>query len=151
MGISQSFILAFKSLLSSKMRSFLTMLGIIIGVAAVIALVSLINGISNMMVSSFESLGTNNISVNITGRGSNRSIEPDDVQKFVDANNSLFVGMTPTVTVMGATVKKGNENIRTTTITGISEIYDDINSTEVTEGNFITYMDVEDRGSWRRI
>ena len=46
MNITQSFMLAAKSLASSKMRSFLTMLGIIIGIAAVIALVSLMNGMS---------------------------------------------------------------------------------------------------------
>ncbi|MDD2569358.1 MAG: ABC transporter permease, partial [Clostridia bacterium] len=46
MNIKQACLLAIKSLLSSKMRSFLTMLGIIIGIAAVIILVSLMNGLS---------------------------------------------------------------------------------------------------------
>ena len=47
MGVKQYFSLAMKSLRTSKMRSFLTMLGIIIGVAAVIVLVSLIGGMSS--------------------------------------------------------------------------------------------------------
>lgn len=145
MGISQSFMLAFKSLMNSKMRSFLTMLGIIIGVAAVITLVSLVNGVTNLIVSSFESLGTNNISVSITGRGSNRTVTNDDVQKFTDEHDDIFLGMSPTVNVMGAVVKKDSENISTTSITGISEIFDDINKIEITTGHFITYLDVEDK------
>ena len=48
MDIKQAFLLAIKSLSSSKMRSFLTMLGIIIGVASVIVLVSIVDGMSTV-------------------------------------------------------------------------------------------------------
>ena len=65
MNIKQAFTLALKSLMGSKMRSFLTMLGIIIGVASVIVLVSIVQGMSDEMVSTFESMGTNLISVSI--------------------------------------------------------------------------------------
>ena len=54
MNVKQSFKLALKSILGSKFRSFLTMLGIIIGVAAVIVLVSIVDGFSKDMSSSFE-------------------------------------------------------------------------------------------------
>ena len=46
MNLSQAFKMAVKSLATSKMRSFLTMLGIIIGVASVIVLVSIVNGVT---------------------------------------------------------------------------------------------------------
>ena len=49
MNFTQSFKLALKSLKTSKMRAFLTMLGIIIGVGAVIVILSLGNGMTNMM------------------------------------------------------------------------------------------------------
>ena len=55
--MSQSFRLALKSIASSKMRSFLTMLGIIIGVASVILLVSLMQGMTNYISDSFSDLG----------------------------------------------------------------------------------------------
>ena len=55
----QSFSLALKSIWSNKMRSFLTMLGIIIGVASVIILVSIVNGYMGYMTESFTSMGTN--------------------------------------------------------------------------------------------
>ena len=57
MNFTQSFKLALKSLKTSKMRAFLTMLGIIIGVGAVIVILSLGNGMTNMMNSQFEKMG----------------------------------------------------------------------------------------------
>ena len=54
MSLKKSFALALSNILYDKMRSFLTMLGIIIGVAAVIILVSLMNGMTGKMVDAFE-------------------------------------------------------------------------------------------------
>lgn len=144
MGIQQAFLLALKSLMSSKMRSFLTMLGIIIGIAAVIALVSMMSGVSNQMMSSFESMGTNNISVVVTGRGSNRTITPDQLQEFAEENSDVIAGMSPSVSIGNATIKHGNKNI-TTTVSGVSEYYDKIRNLEVASGRYITYLDVKDR------
>ena len=106
MSISQSFMLAVKSLSTSKMRAFLTMLGIVIGVAAVIALVSLVNGMSDEMVSSFETIGMKNISVMIIPRGGNRRISTSDMQKLIDDNPDVIESMTPLVNML-ATVKRG--------------------------------------------
>ena len=72
----QSFKLALKSIWGNKMRSFLTMLGIIIGVAAVIILVSLVNGYMGSVVESFASMGVNQINVNVTNLAS-RSLDVD--------------------------------------------------------------------------
>ncbi|KAB4858150.1 ABC transporter permease, partial [Bacteroides thetaiotaomicron] len=59
MNFTQSFKLAVKSLATSKMRALLTMLGIIIGVAAVIIIISLGDGMNDMINSEFEKMGTN--------------------------------------------------------------------------------------------
>ena len=90
MNFSQSFRLALKSILSSKTRSILTMLGIIIGVAAVIIIVSLGQGMSNSMKQTFESMGTNLITVNLRGRGSSRNITPDEIYEFTEENPRSF-------------------------------------------------------------
>ena len=63
--IFQSFKMALKSILSHKMRSFLTMLGIIIGVFALVVLVSLVRGASNSITDSVNELGTDLISVSV--------------------------------------------------------------------------------------
>ena len=65
--IIQSFRMALGSILSNKMRSFLTMLGIIIGVVAVVVLVSLVNGATASVTGQIEGLGSNLLIVNIRG------------------------------------------------------------------------------------
>ena len=92
MSIKQSLTLAVKSLMGSKMRSFLTMLGIIIGVGAVIIIVGVINGMTQMVMDEFESMGATNIIVSVRGRGGNRSIDIDDMQNLVDENPTLLSG-----------------------------------------------------------
>ena len=143
MNFKQSFILALKSLSASKMRAFLTMLGIIIGIAAVIILVSLVNGFKASLVNEFESLGANLVNVNINSRGSNRTVDVDDMYEYVDENDEILY-ISPTVNISG-TVKIGTETLSSTSITGVGEDYDKIKSYEMQQGRFIQYMDVERR------
>ena len=87
MTFSQSFRMAIKSILSSKARSLLTMLGIIIGVAAVMVIVGLGNGMETYMVDTFESMGTNLIYAEVFGRGGgNRTVSVDDMFQLVEDN-----------------------------------------------------------------
>ncbi len=144
MSIKQAFILAVKSLSASKMRSFLTMLGIIVGVAAVIVLVSLVDGLKAQIVGQFESMGTNLISVSIPGRGGNRSVTPDDIMNFSIENPDVIAYVSPVVNVGNLTVKHGSDSV-TTTATGTNEFYPDIRGIEVEHGRFLEYVDVERR------
>lgn len=97
------------------------MLGIIIGVAAVIILVGIVNGEMSYMTESLASMGTNRITVNITNLRS-CSVDVDEMYDFFEDKSQYFSYMSPTVTV-GATVKVGNENSTTTKTTGVSEDY----------------------------
>ena len=142
MGIGQCFLMAFKSLKTSKMRSFLTMLGIIIGVAAVIVIMSLGNGMTTYMNESFESMGTTQISVNISGRGSSRTVDVDDMYELFDENRDVFTYMSPTVNVMMAQVRGSDNEIYTPSITGVSEDYLDIKNYNLENGRNISYVDI---------
>ncbi len=142
MGIGQCFLMAFKSLKTSKMRSFLTMLGIIIGVAAVIVIMSLGNGMTTYMNESFESMGTTQISVNISGRGSSRTVDVDDMYELFDENRDVFTYMSPTVSVMMAQVRGSDNEIYTPSITGVSEDYLDIKTYNLENGRNISYVDI---------
>ena len=62
-NIQQAFKMAFRSILGNKGRSVLTMLGIIIGIASVMTIVSTINGMNQQSLKQFEAMGTNKISV----------------------------------------------------------------------------------------
>lgn len=145
MNIKQSFTMALKSLMSSKMRSFLTMLGIIIGVAAVIVIVSVINGVTDDVLENFESLGATNITVTIRGRGGNRSVDVSDIQNLVDENPLLLKAVSPTVTVSGAAIKSDSDTLDTTSVKGVGEYYDLVATIDVEHGRSITYTDCEYR------
>lgn len=136
----QSFKLAVKSIWSNKMRSFLTMLGIIIGVASVIILVSLVNAYMSYMTESFASLGTNQITVNMINLPS-RSVSVDEMYEFYEEHRSEFADMSPSVNVSG-TVKHGNDSMSATSITGVSEEYIGIKDWDLEYGRSIQYADI---------
>ena len=123
----QSFKLAMKSIWSNKMRSFLTMLGIIIGVASVIILVSLVNAYMSYMTDSFSSMGTNQITVNMINLSS-RSVSDEEIYEFYsDA------------------IKHGNDSMTSTSITGVSEAYLSIKGWELQYGRNLQYGDMTGR------
>ena len=82
----QSFKLALKSIWSNKMRSALTMFGIVIGVASVIILVSLLNGYMQNQLSQWADLGAKNINVTVVNQPS-RYVSLEDMYAFRDANS----------------------------------------------------------------
>lgn len=139
----QSFKLAIKSIRSNKMRSFLTMLGIIIGVASVIILVSLVNAYMSYMTESFASLGTNQISVNMINLSS-RSVSVDEMYEFYEEHTDLFDHMTPMVSV-STTVKHNSDTMSSTSVSGVSEDYLAIKDYDLVQGRNIQYSDITSR------
>ncbi len=139
----QSFKLAIKSIWGNKMRSFLTMLGIIIGVAAVIILVSLVNGYMGSVVENFASMGVNQINVNVTNLAS-RSLDVDQMYEFYEDNTDLFGELSPNVT-LSTTIKHGDESLTTTSVAGRSEQYLDIKDYKMEYGRNLSYSDIASR------
>ncbi len=139
----QSFKLALRSIWGNKMRSFLTMLGIIIGVAAVIILVSLVNGYMGSVVENFASMGVNQINVNVTNLAS-RSLDVDQMYEFYEKNTDLFGELSPNVT-LSTTVKHGDESLTTTSVAGRSEQYLDIKDYQMEYGRNLSYSDIISR------
>ena len=146
MNFTQSFKLAVKSLMTSKMRALLTMLGIIIGVGAVIVITSLGNGMQNMMNEQFEKLGANLVQVQLfMYGGDSRSVDPDDMYELVDKYPQYISGVTPYVSAQLA-VRQGSEDFERTSIYGVGETF--LNERGATmsgqnlgKGRFISYID----------
>ena len=146
MNYGQSFRLALKSLMTSKMRALLTMLGIIIGVGAVIVITSLGNGMQNMMNEQFEKLGANLVQVQLfMYGGDSRSVDPDDMYELVDKYPQYISGVTPYVSAQLA-VRQGSEDFERTSIYGVGETF--LNERGATmsgqnlgKGRFISYID----------
>ena len=142
MNAFQCFVLALKSLATSKIRALLTMLGIIIGVAAVIIIMSLGNGVTNEVSDAFDSIGTNTVTVNIMGRGSSRTISDDEMYEMASENSSSIKAISPTVNV-SSSVRIGAESY-SPSMTGVGEDYLTIKSFEMSEGRFINYIDIRE-------
>lgn len=133
--------MAFSNIRASKMRSFLTMLGIIIGVGAVIVIVGLGNGMQIYMTEQFESMGTNTLSVSIMGRGSGRTVSVDQMYEIVEENPEYLERISPTVT-MQTSVKIGTKTPSYTSVTGVSEDYFLIKDYTVQQGRGLQYVDM---------
>ena len=144
MEIIESFKMAIANLRASKMRSFLTMLGIIIGVASVMLIVGLGDGMKKYMTEEFESMGTNTLNLSIMGRGTSRAVDAEGMYEIVDKYPEHFAKMTPQVP-MEAVVKIGNDNPDYTSVTGASEDYFEINDAQIEAGRQLQYADMVNR------
>ena len=143
MGLMKSFTMALSSIISNKVRSLLTMLGIIIGIAAVIILVSLMNGLTDRVTSIFDEFGTSSLTVNIRSRATTKEVKPDELYSFIDENKELFASASPNVMV-SAELKKATSGDDTVTsaCSGVSEDYKDIKRLTVAFGRYLSYADI---------
>lgn len=137
--------MALSSIINNKVRSLLTMLGIIIGIASVIILVSLMNGLTSEITSIFDDFGTTSLTTTITPR-STKELKPEELYDFVEQNPGLYANVSPSVSVSGEvkTPDSGDDTI-TSSATGVSEGYYDIKRVEMSFGRFISYADCENK------
>lgn len=139
MNLGKTLAMAVKSISNNKVRSFLTMLGIVIGVSSVIIMVSLAQGLQNQVRKQFEAMGTNRIMVNYW---SNRNLS-DDLYDFCLSMNDLVEGVTPN-TSNYFDVKYQQKTWQTNVYFG-SDKYDVCNNYEIEKGSMITNKQVENR------
>ena len=143
MRITESLSLALKNIVSSKVRTLLTMLGIIIGVAAVIVIVGLGSGLEHYIADSFSSMGTNTLTVTVQSRGATRTMEVEDMYGIVAEHPQELELCSPTVSMMGG-VKIGSKST-STSASGVSEDYNSIYGYTVAQGRGLQYSDIATR------
>lgn len=146
----ESFLMAWASLVANKMRSILTMLGIIIGVAAVIALVSIGNGVKQDIQNSISSLGSNLLMV-MPGAprtpgvrqsaGSMKSLKVSDYEAISKLDG---VKAASPMTSGSYVVIYQNKNW-TTTVSGVNSNYMDVNNWSMKSGRFFSDKNVQNR------
>jgi putative ABC transport system permease protein len=144
MSFFETFRLAIKNIMGSKLRTFLTMLGIIIGVCAVIVIVGLGNGMQGYIEDSFAELGTDSLTVMIMGRGSSRSVSEEQMYDMVSEHSDLLKMISPTVSV-SFPLKIGSDTVSTSTVSGVSEDYFSMKGYEIAQGRGIRYTDISGR------
>ncbi len=143
MGFVNLFGIAVRALLRNRMRAILTMLGIIIGVASVVAMLAIGEGSKRSIQGEMSDMGTNMIMVmpNMQRRGgvtlgsSSNNLKMDDVEAIQNEATAISL-ISPQVTVSGQVIY-GNQNTYTT-ITGISEEYLEIRKMELAYGRMFT-------------
>ena len=147
----ESFQMALTSLYANKMRSLLTMLGIIIGVAAVIALVSVGMGVRSNVTSSIASLGSNMLIVSpgssnrggVRGAaGSMQTLKYDDAEAIKNKIKNIDY-VSPSVS-SSYQIVYGNNNWKTT-VQGVTPEFMSIRSLSVSNGSFVSVNDMNKR------
>ena len=140
--IYDTFRQALQNIWSSKFRTILTMLGIIIGVMAVIVIVGLGNGMTQSMKESFSSMGTDLLTLSIRGYGQ-RSATYEQVTEILDASPEYFSSYSPTVSLSGS-VKVDTTSYDETSVLGVNEEYLFIQGRTLAQGRALLYADMMD-------
>ena len=138
MKFSQALKMAFMALKGNKMRSFLTMLGIIIGVIAVTLLISVVQGATGEITGQIESLGSNLLQVSMTGTQPSY-LTMSDLAKLEEEPSIYGVtGIVSRTTNVTAGVEDGDYNVE-----GVTESYQQITGQVIKQGRFVCDIDVE--------
>ena len=136
--LKQSLRMAIKSISGNKLRAFLTMLGIIIGVMALVILVSLVNGATSTVTDTISSLGTNLLTVTVSD-DKGQPISLSDLAEFSETDG---VGQTAAWQSESAVSKYGS-NAETVQLYGTTAAYYNIQGLNMLLGRYIKSADVE--------
>ncbi len=136
--IFQSMKMAWHAVVSNKLRSFLTMLGIIIGVVALIVLVSIANGATSSVMDQISSMGSSYLTVTITDDKGN----PLRLKELSDFCEPEEVDEVAPVSWTSVTAKTSYSN-GTMTLTGTTGSYADIQGLELFSGRFLKQTDID--------
>ena len=136
--LRECFVMSIHNILGSRMRSFLTILGILIGVAAVIALITTVSGFSGSLSDSFSSMGAGTLTVSVTGSELKEGLSSADLDTLTAMD--CVRGVTPTVSLK-ARVSRGDAYESSISVSGRNTFYFRENSEMVSRGRAITPVD----------
>jgi len=138
----ESMSMAFKAILSNKMRSFLTMLGIVIGVVSIVVLTAIGQGTNAAVISNIEDMGTNLLSVSIFARRNNPVTL--DALRAMNREHESIAQVAPLLNSTG-TVKAGLILYEDGSIIATTPGYDQIRGWTLRYGRFLTEPDNDNR------
>ena len=130
--------MSWQQVINNRMRSFLTALGIVIGIASVIALITIVQGITGAVMSQFDSLGTGTLTVSATGSVLKSGLTDEDLEEIADVE--YVTGYSPSVQGSSSAVKDGTV-IDTVTVKGKNETYFEMNSDMLLKGRALSRLD----------
>lgn len=130
--------MAFKNIRSNKLRSSLTMLGIIIGIASVIVLVGIGTGATSDVQSSVQKLGTNLLTITITSN--DQSLKYEQMDEILELYNVSEVAPYKSVS---ASVNRGTTQTARASIIATTNSYFDIRDVDIENGRKMSLIDME--------
>lgn len=141
MSLFEAVISSLKAIWANKMRSFLTMLGIMIGIFSVAVLISVAQSSTSSITDSIESEGTNQITINLRGRRLQSAFDLNDVEEIGELDGVEYVAPYAS---SNATLKNSTESIDIN-VTASNDVYDDINNYNLLSGRWISENDEDKR------
>lgn len=138
----ESIIMSCKNIIHNKMRSFLTILGIVIGVAAIIALITIVQGVIDNVDEQFENLGANTLMIQATGTPLKSGLSDKDIEDLLSIDGITSMG--PNISTKTEIWNKGEikEDI---VIQGKNDVYFKKNAELIIRGRGINVLDVENK------
>ena len=130
--------MSLSNIVSNRMRSFLTVLGIMIGVTAVIALITTVNGVSGSLSSSFTSMGAGTLMVSVTGSDLKSGMTTQDLEDLKALDE--ISGITPSVS-LSARVSRSGEYDTGISVSGKNAYYFQNTADILTRGRMLNVID----------
>lgn len=144
MNFLENFKMAISSILANKMRTFLTMLGIIIGISSVITIISLGNGGQNCIAEQFAKMGANTVTLSVDPSKVEQTSDYftlDDVKQIKSRVDAVKY-ISPTLSKRGTA--RTDTKTNTANISGVNTDYALISNVEIVYGRFINDREVEE-------
>jgi putative ABC transport system permease protein len=140
--LMESMKMSWENIINNKLRSFLTMLGIVIGVASIIALITIVQGATNSISDEVNSLGVNKITVSAMGTPLKQGLSDTDIKAIAKVDN--ISGVSPTISEKTSIVYDGNiiENVA---VQGKNEVYFNQNDSLMNYGRQINILDIDSK------
>ena len=130
--------MALDNIRGNRVRSFLTLLGIMIGVMAVITLITTVSGVSGTIASSFNSMGVGTLTVTVTGSDIKTGMSPEDLAEIAALDS--VDGVVPTVTLNGR-VSYGGDVQSGVAVSGRNAYYFLMNQEMIAQGRALNFID----------
>ncbi len=140
MMFKESIKMSWENIVHNKMRSFLTVLGIFIGVASIIALITIVQSATNSITDEVSALGANSVTVSVSGTALKSGLTQSEIDEFYEIDN--VTSISPSVSGMGTAVYN-NEVLENITISGQNEVYFNANDDIISAGREINIIDIE--------
>jgi len=138
--LKESIKMALENIISNKMRSFLTMLGIIIGVGSVIALITIVSGATSTVTDQVSSMGANTVTVQVQGTPLKQGLTQSDIDDISELSN--IEGVAPTISGQTTVTFDGN-TMDEISLQGKNDVYFENTEDVISSGRIINTLDTE--------